>query len=78
MTDRLGLVAEAKDDEMEQDQHIEAVIAVADVPRADFTVFAEEALRRLHDGRRFFWDEANRRLMYRGPADELHSVQLKA
>lgn len=52
---------------------IEAVIASAGVLRRDGIMFKAETLRALHDGRRLFWDEATRQLLYRGPITELES-----
>lgn len=50
---------------------LEGVVAVADVPSSDGTVFAAEALRTMHDGVRFFWDDVGQRLLWRGPRGEI-------
>jgi hypothetical protein len=50
-----------------QHQNIEAILAKADVTRADGTMFTEAALRQAADGKNTFWDEQSRALLYRGP-----------
>lgn len=47
---------------------VEGVIAVADVRRKDGEVFTAEELRKMADGRRLFFDDVRRALVYRGPA----------
>lgn len=55
---------------------LEGVVAVADVPRSDGTVFPADELRAMHDGVRFFWDEAGQRLMWRGPRGEIQTARM--
>ncbi len=50
---------------------IEVVVAVADVVRSDGLLFPAEELRRMHDGVRFFWQEDQKRLLFRGSFAEL-------
>ncbi len=49
-------------------QFVEAIVATADVARADSTIFSAAALREMHDGVRFVWDEEKRHLVFRCPA----------
>ena len=45
----------------------EALLATAGQPSVVGVAFSADALRRLHDGDRYFFDELRQQLFYRGP-----------
>jgi hypothetical protein len=56
---------------MSDEPMVRSVIAVADEPREDGSVFTAEALRAMANGDTLVWDEDSRSLQYHGPAKML-------
>ena len=55
------------DEEVRSLSGVEAILAIADKPAGDGTVYPAEALKKAANGRTTFWDEARQALIYRGP-----------
>jgi len=62
---------------MPQPVFTEAIVATAGHPRADGTVLSGDALRALHDGVHYFWDEPRGQLFYRGPLPQPEAAPTK-
>lgn len=52
-------------------QQIEAVVIVAGVPDTRGNILSAEAVQKMADGVRLFFDAQRQALVYRGPADGL-------